>query len=255
MVFDNLCLQKMKICLTCLSNHIFWFLLILTYPVNCHAGFNGSLTGTTDYIWHGYSKSDGKPVIQANIDYEFKSGIYLGTFFSTVNFADNRFENRSHVEFRPYLGWAYKLSDNWRLNTEWVRYIYDGRIFGEKVDYNEFYFYGHFRDLLSASFAFSEDAYQQDHMSFSYEITGRYPITDSVEMSGTLGYSNQLKVLSYDYLYQSFGLTWHILRNIGFDIRYYKGQEFEPKNRSSSHWQFHPHVIDDRFVFSITVGF
>ena len=232
-----------------------WLLLISIQSVNCYAEFNGSLTGTTDHIWRGYSKSDKKPAIQANIDYEFKSGIYLGTVASSVNFSDNGFKSRSNVEFRPYLGWAYKLSDDWRFNTEWTRYIYNGKIFGEKVDYNEFYFYGHFRDLLSANFSFSENGYQQGHMSFNYEITGRYPITDSVEISGTLGYSNQLKILGYDFLYQSVGLTWHVLRNLGVDIRYYKGQEFEPKNEPVLHWQFRPQVIDNRFVFSVTVGF
>ncbi len=245
----------MKICLTYLIHYFLWFLLILTHTVNCYAEFNGSVTGATDQIWRGYSKSDRKLAIQANIDYEFKSGIYLGTFVSTVNFADNGFANRSNVEFKPYLGWAYELSDDWRFNTEWTRYIYDGKIFGEKVDYNEFYFYGHFRDLLSVNFGFSENGYQQGHMSFNYEITGRYPITDSVEISGTLGYSDQKKVLGYDYLYQNLGLTWHILRNMGVDIRYYRGQEFEDKNESSSRWEFDADVIDDRFVFSITVGF
>lgn len=238
-----------------LSLPYLWFLLLFIYSANGYAGFNGALTGTTDYIWRGYSKSDKKPAIQSNIDYEFKTGIYLGTYVSSVSFADGGFNNRSNIEFKPYLGWAYKLTDDWRFNTEWTRYIYNGKIFGEKADYNEFYFYGHFRDILTANFSFSENGYQQGHMSFNYEITARYPITDSVEISGTLGYSNQLKILGYDYLYQSVGLTWHVLRNLGVDIRYYKGQEFEPKNEPVLRWQFHPQVIDDRFVFSMTIGF
>jgi len=145
----------MKIRLNCL-NHIFlWLLLSLAYSVNCYAELSGNLTGATDYIWRGYSKSDGKPVVQANIDYGFKSGIYLGTFASIVNFADHGFENRSTAEFRPYLGFAYKLSDDWRFNTAWTRYLYDGKIFGQVADYNEFYFYSHFRDLLTISLNFS----------------------------------------------------------------------------------------------------
>ena len=246
----------MKIFLTWLSHRYLCSLLILTCSANCYAELSGSLTGTTDYIWRGYSKSNGKPVVQANIDYEFKSGIYLGTFASTVNFADHGFENRSTTEFRPYLGFAYQLSDDWRFNTAWTRYMYDGKIFGQKVDYNEFYFYTHFRDLLTINLNFSENSYQQNHMSFNSEITGRYPITDSIEISSTFGYNKQKKVLGYDYLYWTSGLTVHFSRNIGIDVRYYGGIHASSKTENPYlHWQFHPHVVDNRVVFSITVGF
>ena len=85
-------------------------LIVFSYGVTCFAELSGGFTGATDYIWRGYSKSDNKPVFQANIDYEFKSGIYLGSFASTVNFADHGYENRSNLEFRPYFGYGYKLN-------------------------------------------------------------------------------------------------------------------------------------------------
>lgn len=245
----------MRVRLIFLHYLFFFFLLILFYSAHSYADVSGSLTGTTDYIWRGYSKSDEKPSIQGNIDYEFESGIYLGVFASTVNFADDEFEDRSYAEFRPYLGWAYTLTEDWRFNAEWTRYIYNGKIFGEDVDYNEFYIFGHFRDLLSANFGFSEDSYQQGHMSFNYEITGRYPITDSLEFSSTFGYSNLLRVLDYDYLYWNIGLTWHVFHNMGIDIRYYDGIEFEPEDELFTRWQFDPDVVNNSVVFSITVGF
>ncbi len=255
------CLRTKKIALRLrwLSYQLL-LLLSLYYSTNCFAELNGKLggsfTGATDYIWRGYSKSDGKPVIQANIDYEFKSGIYLGSFASTVNFSDHGFENRSTTEFRPYLGFAYQLSDDWRFNTAWTRYLYDGKIFGQVVDYNEFYFYSHFRDLLTVNLNFSENSYQQNHVSFNSEITGRYPITDSIEISSTLGYNNQRKILYYDYLYWTSGITVHLSRNIGIDVRYYGGVYASTKKEEPlPHWQFHPHVVDNRIVFSMTVGF
>lgn len=246
----------MKILLTWLHHRYLYSLLILTCPINCYAELSGSLTGATDYIWRGYSKSDGKPVVQANIDYEFKSGIYLGSFASTVNFADYGFESRSALEFRPYLGFAYQLSEDWRFNTAWTRYVYDGKIFDQQIDYNEFYFYTHFRDLLTVNLNFSENSYHQNHMSFNSEITGRYPITDSIEISSTVGYNKQKKVLQYDYLYWTSGLTVHFSRNIGIDVRYYGGIHASTnKEASLPLWQFHPHIIDNRIVFSITIGF
>ncbi len=93
-------------------------------------------------------------------------------------------------------------------------------------------------------------------MSFNSEITGRYPITDSIEISSTVGYNNQKKVLQYDYLYWTSGLTVHFSRNIGIDVRYYGGVHASTnKEASLPLWHFHPHVVDNRVVFSITVGF
>ena len=243
--------------LTHLDNIVLGLVLWLTNPLNCYAQLSGSITGTTDYFWRGYSKSDGKPAAQANIDYESKSGIYLGSNITTVNFADVGFENRSNLEFRPYLGWAYKLSDNWRFNVEWTRYIFNGKIFDQKADYNEFYISGHFRDLLTSNFFFSEDSYQQNHPAFGYEIIGRYSITNSIQISSTLGYNNQKKILQYNYLYWTTGLTWHFARNIGVDVRYYGATHTATKYYapSSPHWEFHPHAVDDRILFSFTVGY
>lgn len=228
----------------------------MIYSVQSYAQLRGSVTGTTDYIWRGYSKSDGKPAAQINLDYEFNKGLYLGSYASTVNFADQGFDDRSKFEFIPYVGYAYKLSSDWRFNAEWARYIYDGKIFGREADYNLFYFHTHFRDLITANFNFSENSYQQNHMSFNYEVTGRYPISNLLEISTALGYNNQKKVLSYDYLYWNSGLTLHFSRHIGADIRYFGGiHTSEQQNYLGPHWGFHPHAVDHRIVFSLTFGF
>lgn len=164
-------------------------------------------------------------------------------------------ENRSKLEFRPYLGFTYKLSDDWRLNAGWTRYIYNGRIFNQVVDYNEFYFYSHFRDLLTFNFNFSDNSYQQNHIAFNSEVTGRYPITDSIEFSTTVGFNNQKQILRYNYLYWNSGFTTHFSRNIGIDLRYYGGVHAGTKTELVPNWEFHPDVADHRLVFSITFGF
>lgn len=239
---------------------VFFWLMMMFNSAHCTAEFNGklsgSITGATDYIWRGYTKSNGKPVVQGNIDYEFISGIFLGSSVSTISFADQGYEDRSTLEFRPYLGFAYQLSDDWRFNAAWTRYLYDGKIFGRSVDYNDFYIYSHFRDLVTLNLNFSENSYNQNHMSFNPEITSRYPVSDSIELSGTLGYNKQKKTLSYDYLYWNSGMTLHFSRHIGIDVRYYGGiYTSTTPHEMSTGWQFSPHVVDHRAVFSMTIGF
>ncbi len=124
------------------------------------------------------------------------------------------------------------------------------------ADYNEFYFYSHFRDLLTVYFNASENSYNQNNLSYNSEIIGRYPITDAIQISSTFGYNDQWQILRYDYLYWTSGVTVHFSRNIGIDVRYFGGvYGRSEKEASPSQWQFHPHVIDNRVVFSITVGF
>jgi uncharacterized protein (TIGR02001 family) len=68
---------------------------------------------STNYVFRGYSKSDGHPVGRANLDYEHSSGFYLGTWVSSVDFGDDGFDDKANVEMTPYIGWSFPISDDW----------------------------------------------------------------------------------------------------------------------------------------------
>jgi uncharacterized protein (TIGR02001 family) len=218
----------------------------------CLAEFHATFTATTDYISRGYSKSDGNFAAQANLDYEHSSGLYLGTSVVTVDFGDDTFSDRANVEITPYLGWTFKLTDDWRFDTQWTRYLYDGKIAGHNSDYNEFYLLLHYRDIFTARASFSEDFYNHGKFSGDYELTGRYPLTDSLEFSASIGYSQVEEVLEYDYLYWGVGLTYYY-KFIALDFRYMDA--IEATKELDNDWQYDPEVIDPSFVFSISVGF
>ena len=230
------------------------FLLATLTPLSVNAEFSGSVTGTTNYIWRGYTKSNDHPALRANIDYEHSSGFYVGTWVSTVNFGDKGFDDRSNVEIAPYLGWTFSLSDDWRLDTQWTRYIYDGKIFGNESDYNEFYGFLHFRDVATVRIAFSEDAYNRGKPSADFELTGRYPVTDRLELSAGVGFSLTREVLEYDYLYWNAGFTWY-WKFVGLDFRYLQAAEFNEKiGVDRDPWLFEPDPLGPTFVFSISFG-
>ena len=77
---------------------VFWII-----HVNCLADWSGSISFTTDYIDHGYSKSDGDPALLANLDYQFELMCFTGIDVATIDFGDRRFNNRSHVNTRLIL--------------------------------------------------------------------------------------------------------------------------------------------------------
>lgn len=223
---------------------------------NALADFSGTFTVTSDYIWRGYSKSDRDFAFQINFDYEHTSGGYLGIFASTVDFADHEFTDRSQFEISPYLGWTFSFADEWRLDLQWTRYFYDGKIFNAYSDYNEFYLMLHYRDLLTANISFSEDFYHRGHAAANFEIDGRYPITDWLEFSGTLGYTLAKEALEYDNLYWETGLSVYY-KFVAFSVNYADAihadtLEFDENDQPQETF---PEVISPTIFFTISIGF
>ena len=222
------------------------FGLLLIYSSLSFAEIHATVTATTDYVSRGYSKSDEGFAIQANLDYEHSSGFFLGTSVSNVDFGDNGFDDPSNVEIIPYLGWSFNLSDDFRLDMQWTRYLYDGKIYGRQSDYNEYYALLHYRDIFSARASFSENFYNQGSTSSDYELTGRYPITDTVELSTGVGYSFTKDILEYDYLYWNAGMTY-FTEFVAFDFRYLHA--IDTSVNENVDWPYEPKVSNPSFVF------
>jgi uncharacterized protein (TIGR02001 family) len=227
-------------------------LVILLNASQSFSDTHGTVTGTTNYIGRGFTKSDNDFAIQANLDYQNESGIYLGASASNVNFGDRNFNDSSRVEFAPYFGYTHKLTDDWHADVQWTRYLYDGKIFGRDSDYNEFYLFLHYRDLLTLRASISDSFYGSDVVSGDYELTVRYPLTEYLEVSSGVGYLQAKKVLGWDYLYWNVGITGRY-KFISADLRYVESAWTTDFFKTS--WDYAPDSINARLVFSLTVGF
>jgi uncharacterized protein (TIGR02001 family) len=227
-------------------------MLMLSGFHSSYADIHGTVTGTTNYIGRGYSKSNNDFALQANLDYQHDSGIYLGTSVSNVNFGDHDRNDAARVEVTPYFGYTHKLTDDWRADVQWMRYIYDGKIFGRESDYNEFYLLLHYRDLLTLRASISDSFYGSNVVSGDYELTVRYPLTDYLEISSGVGYLQAKKVLDWDYLYWNAGITARY-KIISADLRYVQSRwttrQFE------SNLGFDPDPLNTRLVFTLSAGF
>ncbi len=221
-----------------------------------YAEVHGTASATSDYVWRGYSKSDGDFAFQLNLDYEHSSGFYVGTSASTVDFGDHGFTDSAQFEVTPYLGWSFSLSDEWRLDMQWTRYLYDGKIFGKNSDYNEFYWLLHYSDLFTGRVSFSENYYNRNHAAGYFELTGRYPLTDWLEFSSGVGYSLTKDAIEYDYLYWNTGLSVYY-KHVVLDFRYLDAHitREEVLTHHPDSKEEYPEAIDATFVFTITVGF
>ena len=227
------------------------------HPCTCLAEFHATLTGTTNNIGRWYTKSDNNPALLANIDYEHSSGIYVGSSVSNIDFESNEIENEAaHAEIIPYLGWSFSLTNAWRLDTQWSRYLYDGNVFGHPADYNEFYLFLHYQDMFSGRISFAEDYYDLGDYALDYELTGRYSLTDYLELSAGLGFSQTNAVLGSDYPYWNAGLTCYY-KFVSLDFRYRGATEtsVDQAVEEQKHELYNPPMINASFVFSLSIGY
>ena len=229
------------------------------HPCTSLAEFHATLTATTNNVTRWFSKSDNNFALLANIDYEHSSGLYLGSSASNIDFENETNEIESgaaHVEIIPYLGWSFNLSNAWRLDTQWSRYLYDGNVFGHPADYNEFYLFLHYQDMFSGRISFAENYYGLGDYAIDYELTGRYPLTDYLELSASFGYSQTKAVLGSDYPYWNAGFTYYY-KFVSLDFRYMDAAEtsIDQAVVDTKHDFYNPPLIDATFVFSISAGF
>ncbi len=234
---------------------------IVAFPGLLYADVHGTATFTTNYVWRMYSKSNNGPAIQGNLDYQHPSGVYLGASASNVNFGVSEqgpeffFPNSAQVEVSPYVGWSYKIADDWRMDLQYNRYFYDNSLYGKNPDYNEFYFFLHYKDLLSVQASYVDDFYGLGGDAYFYELTGRYPITDYLEFSSSFGYARTKDAYEADYPYWNVGLTGRY-KFIALDLRYHDAREIHYTDQTGEVVQIdYPNMLTPTFVFSVSVGF
>jgi uncharacterized protein (TIGR02001 family) len=237
--------------------------VFLSYFSAANAEIHGTITGTTDYVWRMYSKSNNEPAIQANLDYQHSSGFYTGATVSSFNIGPSELETEfgleldfndpAKVEIIPYVGWSFKIADDWRTDLQYSRYFYDGNVYTPSGDYNEFYVFLHYKDLVTAQASYAEDFYGLDGAAFFYELTGRYPITDFLQISSTLGYGHTQGILLDDYEYWNVGLTG-TYKFISMDLRYHDAREMGFGDQFELPAD-HANTLKSTVVFSLSVGF
>jgi uncharacterized protein (TIGR02001 family) len=235
-----------------------FYVAFCCFPGLSYAEIHGTITGTTNYVYRMYSKSFDKPALQGNLDYQHSSGFFTGVSISSFHIGKSEvnenfsFPGSAQAEIIPYAGWTFKLADDWRMDLQYSRYFYNAKIYGFAAEYNEFYAFLHYKELVTAQVSASDDFYSLGGAAYFFELTGRYPITDYLEFSSSVGYSRTHEVTKSDYRYWNAGLTARY-KFIAFDLRYHDSREeqfdlgFIPPD--------HPESIKATAVFSISVGF
>lgn len=98
---------------------------------SAHAGTSGSIAVTSDYVYRGITQTNGKPAVQAGLEYAGDGGLYVGAWGSSISWLSDLSTPaapiNSSVELDAYGGWRGKLSEAVSVDAGLAYYGYPGR--------------------------------------------------------------------------------------------------------------------------------
>jgi uncharacterized protein (TIGR02001 family) len=248
---------RYRICSTSVAVTLIGSTLCL-WQSSATAEWTGNIRLLSEYIHRGYSKSRGNPVVQAQFGYQDLDGLFAGTQVSQVRFDDRPNTDRAEFEARLYLGKNFSLSEDLRAELSASGYLFDGKIFDHSADYAEVYAALHYQDWLSLRVAIAPDAYQRNANVRSYEINYRRDLLDNLQFSSGLGFSQASQLLEQNYFYWNAGFSWFVTSNLSIDMRYVdvalSDYVLNPVT-DKANTEFYPRPQDNKYQFSLTLGF
>ena len=108
--------------------------------------FSANVALTNNYIYRGFTQTDGDFAIQGGFDVSHSSGFYVGTWASNIDFNDQTIEDdgdtvSSSIEIDVYGGFAGEFSNSmFSYDVGVIYYAYPGSPKGSSYDFVEFGF-------------------------------------------------------------------------------------------------------------------
>ena len=161
-----------------------------------------NIAATSDYVFRGFSQTDGDPAIQGGIDYS--NGIfYTGAWASNVDFAD--YELDIYAGVKPVVG-----SFTFDLGAIYYNYN-DGSLDSTELKAAVSHPLGKGSVGIAAyhNLDFDDTNY--------YEVNASYPITEKLGVSGAIG---EQDLGGAKYTTGNIGLTYAITPNFSVDGRF-----------------------------------
>lgn len=153
---------------------------------------SGNVALVTDYRFRGVSFSDGDPALQGGIDLAHSSGLYVGTWGSTIT-GGTAF---GELELDVYAGWSGDVAEGVTFDIGLLYYIYPtGDFPGVDTDYFEPYAsvstqLGPVSATLGAAYAWEQDSLGgQDNIYVYTDFEFAIPETP-VSLTAHLGYTD-----------------------------------------------------------------
>ena len=91
--------------------------------------FSGNVGVVSDYLFRGISQTHGKPAIQGGFDYSHASGLYAGTWLSSISWVQDAQARSVPTEIDLYGGFKNSFAGTyWGYDVGFISYNYPGTI-------------------------------------------------------------------------------------------------------------------------------
>ena len=144
---------------------------------------------TSDYRFRGISQSDEEIALQGGFDYAWDNGIYIGTWGSTVDFADTEDTHFGSLELDYYIGWAMDVGENSAIDVGYLYYDYPGDDGDVEGDYQEIYGSFSWHDL-TLGVHYSDDYYAESDEFFYYYAGYSWGFAENWSLDLHVGYND-----------------------------------------------------------------
>ena len=214
--------------------------------ITAAAELTGYAALTTDYVRRGVSQSDGHLALQVGVDIAMTSGVFVGAWGSTVDI-DNGPPRQRDLELNLYAGYAYELSDSWRLSAHIVSYEYPGQTGPTDYGYQEYSVNINYEDRIWLEYSYSPDLYHSGLSSNNVDLYGEWPVSNTWSVGGGGGNYDTSTLTGRDYWYWHLGTTGSFT-HVDIDFRFHDTDRWVPIISS-------PDLADGRFAVTIRFPF
>lgn len=143
------------------------------------AEFTGNIGVTSNYLFRGETQSADTSAISGGLDYAHDSGLYIGTWTSSL-------DGGAGYEIDGYLGFAGEAG-GLGYDVGYIRYEYPAD--GNEFDFQEVYF-GVSYGMVTAKYSYSDDYLNLGEAGQYAEIGVDIPVKDDLTLALHYGYKH-----------------------------------------------------------------
>ncbi len=211
---------------------------------------SGNASIVSEYRFRGVDLSGGDIAVQGGIDVAHESGIYVGTWGSSL---DEDTVGFGHTELDIYGGWSGDLGSGLAADVGVIMYLYPNAAGGD-TDYVEFYgslskTIGPAEATLGVAYAPDQDSLGGTDNFYVYTDLGIGIPNTPITVSGHLGYTDGFLTFTndskaFDY---SVGADWAINDNVSLGVAYVGAEGDIPAGAYD--------FVDDTAVVTLGISF
>ncbi len=220
-----------------------------------------NITLASEYIYRGIAQSNHKPAIQGGLDFAHNSGIYIGTWASSISWLSDAGGGAvsSSMEWDFYGGYKGTIAEDFSYDVGVLEYYYPGDYPNDFTSPNttELYIAGGWKTIsLKYSYAltnlFGAKTPRGDKTDGSWyiDLTGTYPLPEGFGLYGHVGYQSVKRFDDASYTDWKVGVTKDLL---GFSF----GLFYVGTNAKGDPGEFYRSAYDkdlgaDRVLFTVS---